>query len=115
MRVSGVRLSSCRAGKFVATVLRRKKKMNDSEGPTRPAEALTHRTLEALRAGSTPYRVPDVRCPGLAIRVATSGLKTWDLAYRIKGDQKVRRRSLGRFPEVSLDDARQRAESLTRA
>jgi integrase len=77
--------------------------------------ALTHRTLEALRAGGAAYRVPDLRCRGLAIRVAVGGLKTWDLAYRIKGDAKVRRRSLGRFPDVSLDQARERAEALTRA
>jgi integrase len=47
--------------------------------------------------------------------VAQNGLKTWDLAYRIKGTGKGRRVSLGRFPEVSLEQARERADELTRA
>jgi hypothetical protein len=38
----------------------------------------------------------------LAVRVAPSGLKTWDLAYRIRGSGKVRRVSLGRIVDVSL-------------
>src|SRR5258707_15028924 len=88
---------------------------NDSEGSTKAAVALTHRGLESARPARTPYWVPDLRCTGLAIRVAVSGLKTWGVAYRIKGDPKVRRRSLGRFPDVSLDEARQRADALTRA
>ena len=41
--------------------------------------------------------------PGLAVRVVPSGVKTWDLAYRIRGSGKVRRVSLGRVADVSLD------------
>jgi integrase len=59
--------------------------------------------------------VSDQRCTGLAVRVAPSGLKTWDLAYRIGGTGKVRRLSLGRVSDVSLEAARQRANDLTRA
>ena len=70
-----------------------------------------------------PYRVPDQRCRGLAIRVATSGAKTWDLAYRIKCAGKVRRVSLGAFHDprgagdrdVGLEAARLRADEITRA
>ena len=54
-------------------------------GETRDKTALTHRGVEALRPAAAPYRIPDLRCPGLAIRVAPSGLKTWDVAYRIRG------------------------------
>jgi hypothetical protein len=32
-----------------------------------------------------------ISCIGLAVRVAPSGLRTWDLAYRIRGSGKVRR------------------------
>jgi integrase len=42
-------------------------------------------------------------------------LKTWDLAFRIKGAAQPRRLSLGRLPDVSLDSARQRANELTAA
>lgn len=84
-------------------------------GKTRPARALTHRTVEAFKPEAAPYRVPDARCAGLAVRVATDGVLTWDLAFRIKGAGKVRRLSLGRFPEVPLDAARDRANELTKA
>jgi integrase len=61
------------------------------------------------------YRVPDQRCIGLAVRVAPSGIKTWDLAYRIRNSGKTRRLSLGRISDVSLEKARERANELTSA
>ena len=84
-------------------------------GLTRGAQLLTHRSIEALRAAEAPYRVPDQRCKGLAVRVAPSGVKTWDLAYRIRGTAKMRRLSLGRTTDVSLEQARERANELTSA
>jgi integrase len=84
-------------------------------GLTRQSVSLTQRTIEALRPSETPYRVSDQRCAGLAIRIAPSGLKTWDLAYRIRGSGKVRRVSLGRVADVSLEKARERANELTSA
>jgi integrase len=71
--------------------------------------------IEALRAGEAPYRISDQRCIGLAVRVAPSGVKTWDLAYRIRGSGKVRRVSLGRVSDISLEKARERANELTGA
>jgi integrase len=82
---------------------------------TRPPSNLTHRSIEALSPEANAYRVPDARCPGLAIRVATSGLRTWDLAFCVRGSGVYRRLSLGRFPEISLEEARDRANELTRA
>jgi integrase len=84
-------------------------------GLTRGAQPLTHRSIEALRAAEAPYRVPDQRCKGLAVRVAPSGVKTWDLAYRIRGTGKMRRLSLGRTTDVSLERAHERANELTSA
>jgi hypothetical protein len=46
-------------------------------GLTRGAQLLTHRTIETFRPAEAPYRVPDQRCKGLAVRVAPSGVKTW--------------------------------------
>jgi integrase len=84
-------------------------------GLTRSAQLLTHRTIEALRPTEAPYRVPDQRCKGLAVRVAPSGVKTWDLAYRIRGTGKMRRLSLGRTSDFGLEQARERANELTSA
>ena len=82
---------------------------------TRRNIALTHRGVEALRPQSEAYRICDLRCPGLAVRVAPSGLKTWDVAYRIRRQGTYRRLSLGPFPAVGLDAARERAKALTDA
>jgi integrase len=84
-------------------------------GLTRGAAALTHRSIEALKPAEEPYRVSDQRCTGLAVRVAPSGIKTWDLAYRIRASGKTRRLSLGRVSDVSLEKARDRANELTSA
>jgi integrase len=49
------------------------------------------------------------------VRVAPSGVKTWDLAYRIRGTGKMRRLSLGRTTDIGLEQARERANELTSA
>jgi integrase len=84
-------------------------------GLTRGAQLLTHRAIETLRPAEAPYRVPDQRCKGLAVRVAPSGVKSWDLAFRVRGTGKMRRLSLGRTTDVGLEQARERANELTSA
>jgi integrase len=82
---------------------------------TRVAARLTQKLIESLRATPHAYRVPDARCRGLALRVAPSGLKTWDVAFRVRGAGVVRRLSLGPFPAVSLEAARQRTTEYVMA
>src|SRR5262252_4571299 len=82
--------------------------MASGSGRTRGTVSLTHRSIEAFRTAEAPYRISDQRCIGLAVRVAPSGVKTWDLAYRIRGSGKVRRVSLGRVADVRLEKARAR-------
>lgn len=84
-------------------------------GKTRGRIALTHRGVEALRPDGAAYRICDLRCPALALRVAPSGLKTWDVAFRVRGSGVFRRLSLGPFPAVGLDAARERTTALTNA
>jgi Arm DNA-binding domain len=81
---------------------------------TRKAQALTDTAIKAMKPDALAYRVPDMRCKGLALRVATDGGKTWDLSYRIKG-KGIRRPSLGRYEDVKLEAARRRANELTSA
>ena len=88
--------------------------MAGGSGLTRKPVSHTHRSIEALRPAEVPYRVPDQRCIGLAVRVAPSGVKTWDLAFRVRGSGKVRRVSLGRTTDLSLENARERANKMTR-
>jgi hypothetical protein len=89
--------------------------MSYGSGLTRAAHLLTHRSIEAMRPAEAAYRVPDQRCKGLAVRVAPSGIKTLDLAYRIRGTGKMRRLSLGRTTDIGLEQARERANELTSA
>ena len=89
--------------------------MASGSGRTRGTVSLTHRSIEAFRPAEAPCRISDQRCIGLAVRVAPSGVKTWDLAYRIRGSGKVRRVSLGRVADVRLEKARERANELTSA
>jgi Arm DNA-binding domain len=89
--------------------------MATGSGSTKKAQALTAKGVEALKPDqSGAYRVPDLRCRGLAARVAADGGRTWDLSLRIKGPN-VRRLSLGRCADVSLEAARQRANELKSA
>ena len=83
-------------------------------GLTKKAVALTHRSIEAMKPESAPYRVSNSRCAGLAVRVASNGVRTFDLAFRIKGGRSVRT-SLGKFGDIGLDEARDRANELTKA
>jgi integrase len=83
-------------------------------GQTRKAVALTDRSLNALKPEGGPFRVPDAKCEGLAVRVATDGRKTFDCAYRIRGAG-LKRLSLGRWPETSLEAARDRTRDLKKA
>jgi integrase len=110
---------SLEAGKFVATALRQTEQNEDMKmagsGKTRAAVALTTKAIEALKPdASGAYRVPDLRCKGLAVRVGPSG-RTWDLVYRVRGIGKVCRPSLGSVDDVGLEQARERAHQLTSA
>jgi integrase len=88
--------------------------MTDSQ-KTRQAHVLTAKGIEALKPDPNgAYRVPDLRCQGLALRVAIDGGKTWDLSFRIKGAG-VKRISLGRYDDIGPEAARKRANEITSA
>jgi hypothetical protein len=118
---AGVRGWPPEAANFVATALRRRNRKRTKAnmagaGETREMVALTTKAIAAMNPDRVgPYRVPDARTKGLALRVAKTGGKTWDLSYHVKGSGKVKRLSLGRIDDVSLEGARQRAHQLTSA
>ena len=84
-------------------------------GKTKSAKSLTHKLLENLTPDNVPYLIRDSRTTGLAVRVSVNGSKTWDCSFRICGTKKVRRVSLGAWPDRTLEEARNRANDLTRA
>lgn len=49
---------------------------------------------------------------GLWLRISSRGVCAWSLVYRTKGSDDVQRYGLGRYPDVSVADARSRAREL---
>lgn len=68
--------------------------------------ALNDVAIRALKPKERVYAVADES--GLCIEVAVSGSKLWRLRYRFAG--KARNLSFGRYPEVSLKEARRRRD-----
>ena len=71
---------------------------------------LTPRFVAALETDQGQVEYWDDLVPGLAIRVGRGGTKTWFVRYRQNG--KHRRMKLGRFPHLSLADAREAARKV---
>jgi integrase len=89
--------------------------MVSGTGKTRGQALLTARFIEALKAEAEPYRWKDPSPSTLALRVAPNGVKTFDVAYRIKGSAAVKRTTIGRYGDIDLDEARTRAGDLVKA
>ena len=69
---------------------------------------LTELTLrQATARGGTRTEIWDERVPGFGVRISPSGIKTFVLMYYVAG--KKRRLTLGRYPILSLVDARRKA------
>src|SRR5450631_2440857 len=71
------------------------------------------RALTAPKTGRLEYA--DTRSGGLALRVTAAGVKSWSFRFRDPVSGKPARFSIGQYPEVSLADARERADGLRRA
>jgi integrase len=66
---------------------------------------LTHAVVSALKPPAEgQLDVWDKRKPGFGLRISKGGTKTWLLMYRQNG--RKRRYKLGRFPDMSVADAR---------
>ena len=64
---------------------------------------LTDTRVKTAKAQEKPYKLTDER--GLQLMVSPNGSKIWQLRYRFEG--KERTASLGKYPEVSLAEARE--------
>jgi len=69
---------------------------------------LTDRSVAALKARQKRYDVSDSVRVGLRVRISPTGNKTWMFEKRIRGGQ-LRSHTLGRFPVISLSEAREKA------
>jgi integrase len=72
-----------------------------------PYITLTEFNLKNLQPRPKQFEIFDDKIPGFAIRVSPGGSKSFVLLYRI--GKKSRRWTLGRYPTLSLAEARQKA------
>ena len=68
------------------------------------SKALTDVAIKALKPRDKPYRVMDGKVPGLLLAVSLAGTKVFRLSFRYEG--KFQLLTLGRYPDLSLTDAR---------
>jgi len=54
----------------------------------------------------------DTNCRGLALRISSNDVRSWSVRLFIAG--KIQRATLGKYPHISLMEARQRADQLRR-
>lgn len=72
----------------------------------------TDRWIQSCYAGSARDDYADALCPGLHLRISRRGAKTFSVMLRVHGRQQ--RRTLGRYPSLSLAKAREETLSLLR-
>jgi hypothetical protein len=72
--------------------------------PTMKANRLTDIVIRQLKAADKLRKVSDGA--GLYLEIAQTGGKLWRYAYRFDGKQKLL--ALGKYPDVSLQEARKR-------
>ena len=71
------------------------------------AKVLTARAVEAVKPEAVRREIPDGGIPGLYLVIQPSGAKGWAVRYRHNG--KPRKLTLGKFPVLTLAEARDRA------
>jgi integrase len=74
---------------------------------------LTDALIRGLRPPAKGrLELADAACRGLWLRVTAIGSKSFAFRYRAQGVRRVERLTLGKYPDVSLRDARARADKL---
>jgi hypothetical protein len=81
-------------------------------GVRKPLTDVFVRSLEAPLNGR--LGITDLRCNGLTLRVTKRGVKSWSFRFRDPKSRKLTRATIGTYPTVSLQMARERALELSR-
>ncbi len=71
---------------------------------------LNDRQIKNAKPAAKPYKLADGK--GMFLQVTPAGGKLWRLKYRINGKEKLL--SIGKYPTVSLSEAREAAENARR-
>ncbi len=76
---------------------------------------LTNATVKNTRATDKVREIADHSCPGLRLKITPAGRRIWIYRYRDKRTRKLVKITLGRYPALSLVDARARWVTLSGA
>lgn len=78
------------------------------------SKVLTDALIRAAKAPVNGARLElsDTRCAGLVLRVTPSGVRSFSFRFRDPASGKVSRATLGTYPDLSLADAREKANEL---
>lgn len=80
-----------------------------------PIVNLTARYVETVKARTTRFEVRDAKVEGLELRVSAAGSKVWALRYRRNSDGTKRTHTLGSYPVMTLEEAREAAHECRRS
>ncbi len=76
-------------------------------------KALTDAFIRKIAPPATGrLEVADLRAPSLSFRVTAKGARSWCFRFRDPRSGKTSRATIGKYPTVSLGEARQRAEAM---
>jgi hypothetical protein len=78
----------------------------------KPVTDVFVRSVEAPAIGR--LEITDLRCNGLTLRVTKGGVKSWSFRFRDPKSRRLTRATIGAYPTVSLQVARERALDLSR-
>lgn len=79
---------------------------------TRAQKALTDATVRAIKPPSSGViDVPDLRTPGLFLRITKAGAKSWSFRFTDPAGKRARM-ALAAYPGMGLADARERADEV---
>lgn len=75
----------------------------------KPKVTLTDTRLKGLKATGSRYELRDALVPGLHVRISEKGARTFALKTRYPNSEHATARSLGEYPVITLEDAREKA------
>jgi integrase len=79
--------------------------------PQNMTEGSISKAAREAVSGKVRKELSDATCPGLRVRLAPTGVKTWALHYRDR-ELNMRREVLGEYPQMGISEARAAARKL---
>ena len=106
-----IREAACRIGEIVEAAMTGGREREGCVMARRHAKKpLTRSAIAAAKPGLTEYTLWEGALAHFGVRVQPSGVRSFVIQTRVRG--RMRKLTLGRFPETALDDARREAATV---